>query len=69
MTAEGFAAKIDVIERIDRMAMNAEVRLNAVLRELDRHRAAVAQRLREVADNALEGEFTLAPAPKALPTR
>jgi hypothetical protein len=68
IAAEGFAAKIDTIERIDRFAMNAEARRNAALRELDRHRAAVAQRLRDAADSAVEGEFTPAAAPKGLPT-
>jgi hypothetical protein len=48
--AQTLALKIDVIERIDRMITNAEARRNAVLREIDRHRANVAQALRRATD-------------------
>ena len=37
--AQTLSVKIDDIERIDRMIMTAEARRNAVLREVDRHRA------------------------------
>ena len=48
--AQTLALNIDVIERIDRMIMHAEARRNAVLREIDRHRASVAQALRQATD-------------------
>jgi hypothetical protein len=48
--AQTLALKIDEIERIDRMIMNAEARRNAVLREIDGHRASVAQALRRATD-------------------
>jgi|SoiMetStandDraft_2_1073263.scaffolds.fasta_scaffold07427_4 hypothetical protein len=48
--ARTLALNIDVIERIDRMIMHAEARRNAVLREIDRHRASVAQALRRATD-------------------
>jgi hypothetical protein len=48
--AQTLALTIDEIERIDRMIMNAEARRNAVLREIDRHRASVAQPLRRATD-------------------
>jgi hypothetical protein len=48
--ARTLALNIDVIERIDRMIMHAEARRNAALREIDRHRASVAQALRRATD-------------------
>jgi len=45
--AETLALELDKVERIDRMIMSAEARRNAVLREVDRHRASVAQALRQ----------------------
>jgi hypothetical protein len=61
IAAQTLAAKLDGVERIDRMIMQTEARRNAVLREVDRHREALARRLREAA--AIEdAEFTeLAP--------
>jgi hypothetical protein len=44
--ARALTANIDSFERIDRMVMNAETRRNAVLRELERHRANLALALR-----------------------
>ena len=40
--AQTLANKLDDVERIDRMLANAEARRHLVLREIDRHRAAVA---------------------------
>lgn len=42
--AQTLSVKIDDIERIDRMIMTAEARRNAVLREVDRHRARIWRR-------------------------
>jgi hypothetical protein len=55
--ARGFEASIDVFERIDRMAMAAEARRNSALRELERHRASLAQALRQVSDEVIEAEY------------
>ena len=51
------ALKLEQIERIDRMIMSAEARRNAILREVDRHRASVAQALRQAADNIEDTQF------------
>ncbi|MGC2469782.1 MAG: hypothetical protein WA439_07890, partial [Pseudolabrys sp.] len=51
------AIKLEQIERIDRLMMSAEARRNAVLREVDRHRASVAQALRQAADNIEDTQF------------
>ena len=40
------------------MLANAEARRHLVLREIDRHRAAVAARLRAAADMIEEAEFS-----------
>jgi hypothetical protein len=57
VTARTLALKIDEIERIDRMIMSAEARRNAVLREVDRHRASVAQTLRQAANDVEDAQF------------
>lgn len=48
-------------EPIDRLIASAETRRNAALRELDRHRAALAERLREtigrIEDRTIEGRL------------
>jgi hypothetical protein len=46
-------------ERIDRMVMSAEVHRSAVLRELDRHCASFAQRLRRAVESVEDAEFKL----------
>jgi len=43
--AKAFAYKIDVIERIDRLATVAESRRNAALREIDRRRPVLGEAL------------------------
>jgi hypothetical protein len=55
--ARGFEASIDTFERIDRMAMAAEARRNSALRELERHRASLAQALRQASDDIIEAEY------------
>lgn len=57
VVAQTLAAKLDTFERLDRMLMQAEARRNAALREIDRHRSALAERLR-AAGKAIEDEFT-----------
>ena len=52
-------SEIERIERVDRLAMTAEVRRNAALRELERHRLSFAQRLRSAVSEAEEAEFQI----------
>jgi len=56
--AEGLATRLDQVERIDRMIASAEARRNAVLREISRHRDAVAARLTRASQTIDEAEFT-----------
>lgn len=50
--AQTLALQLDDVERFDRLIMLAEARRAAVLYEIDRHRAALAQALRRVAHDA-----------------
>jgi len=59
--AHTLAARIDVIERVDRMMMAAEVRRDNTLSELDRRRVKLAQRLRDAIREAEEAEFEVIP--------
>jgi len=54
--AKTLANELDKVERIDRMIVSAEARRNAVLREVDRHRASVALTLRR-AVNVEDAQF------------
>jgi len=45
------------IESIDRMVAAAEARRNVALREIDRHRSALAAALRQAADAVVDAEF------------
>jgi hypothetical protein len=51
-----FARRIHEIERIDRMTMAAEARRNAVLREIERHRATFARTLRRAVDRVEDAQ-------------
>mgnify|MGYP001766587618 FL=1 len=55
--AQTFSLKLDTFERIDRMIMQTEARRNASLREIDRHRDVLAQRLRETSKEIVDAEF------------
>jgi len=57
IAAQTLALKLDTIERIERMIMQAEGRRNRMLREIDRHRDVLAQRLREAATEIEDAEF------------
>jgi hypothetical protein len=58
ITAETFAISAETFEKIDRLITQVEVRRNAMLREIDRHRDALGQRLRDATLNLLpDGEF------------
>lgn len=56
--AEALAVKLTDIERIDRMIASAEGRRNTTLREISRHRDAVAVRLARVSEEIEEAEFS-----------
>jgi hypothetical protein len=58
------AAKITEIERIDRLATNAEMRRNAALREIERYRAGFAKALRSATDEVVDAEFEPVEAPQ-----
>ena len=62
--AQTLSLKIDDIERIDRMIMTAGARRDAILREIDRHRATLGQALRGASEHVEEAEFTEVDAPK-----
>jgi hypothetical protein len=51
VTAYTLALRIDDVERIDRMIMLTESRRAAALREIERHRAALAQALRQALEH------------------
>jgi hypothetical protein len=57
--AQTLSISLDDIERIDRMIATAEVRRNAILREVDRHRTTWGQELRRAAQQAEDAEFKL----------
>jgi hypothetical protein len=57
IAAQTLAVKLDAFERIDRMIMQAEARRNVILREIDRHRDVLAQRLREASTMIEDAEF------------
>jgi hypothetical protein len=62
--AQALAGKLNEIERIDRVTMNAEVRRNAILREVDRHRASLGQALRRASDEVEDAQFEEIKAPQ-----
>ena len=64
--AQTLSVKIDDFERIDRLIMQSEARRNAVLREVDRHRDAVARRLRDAVTDIKDAEFEEVSAPDAI---
>jgi hypothetical protein len=62
IAAQTLALKLDTIERIERMIMQTEGRRNMMLREIDRHRDVLAQRLREAATEIEDAEFEEIPS-------
>jgi hypothetical protein len=57
VAARALSSKITTVERLDRMATNAEARRNAALREVERHRLHIAEGLRRASDDVVEAEF------------
>jgi hypothetical protein len=60
--ARTLGLKIHEIERIDRMTMAAEARRNAVLREIERHRATFARTLRRAVEDVEDADFKVVAA-------
>jgi hypothetical protein len=61
--AEALADRIEAVERIDKMIASAEARRGAMLREVERHRAVLASRLRMATDEVVDAEFVAAGPP------
>jgi hypothetical protein len=57
--ADALIEKLGNIERIDHLIAIAEGRRNSILREVDRHRAALAENLRVTVDDVEEAEFEI----------
>jgi hypothetical protein len=55
--AQATASELDKIERFNRLIASAEGRRNALLREIEHHRAPFAQRLRSEVHNIENAEF------------
>jgi hypothetical protein len=55
--AQTFALKVNEIERIQHMIALAEARRNATLREIDRHRQTLGQKLRRAAQQIEDGQL------------
>jgi len=54
--AQTFSLKLNDIERIEHMAALADARRNATLREIERHRQTLGQRLRQPAQQIEDGQ-------------
>jgi hypothetical protein len=55
--AQTFSLKVNDIERIEHMMALAEARRNATLREIDRHRQTLGQKLRRAAQQLEDGQL------------
>jgi len=56
--AQALQIRLNDIERIERMILNAGARRNAVLREIERRRATLADAMRRATQNVRDAEFT-----------
>ena len=65
IAASTLASELKTIECIDVMIARAEARRNAVLREVERHRDALAKRLRDSAKAIEDAEFREVPPQEA----
>lgn len=61
INAQTLVINLETFEMIDHSIMQTEARRNAVLREVDRHREALARRLREASATIEDAEFTELP--------
>ncbi len=60
-----YVLEIEKLQKFEQLTENAEARFNSTLREMDHHRAMVAQGLRKAAKDVIDAEFNTIP-PKAL---
>jgi hypothetical protein len=60
------AKELDYIERIDRLITIAENRRDASLREIDRHRSTLGQRVRKSLQEVEDNQFQVIDAAPAL---
>jgi hypothetical protein len=67
--AQTLAAEIDHVDRIDRMIMSAETRRHVALREIDRHRAVLGERLRRATQDIEDADFKVIAAKDEKETR
>ena len=59
--AEALVLKLDEVERIDHINARAEARRVSILREMDRHRTALATSLRQATQAIEDAEFSEVP--------
>ena len=64
--AHTLALRIDDFDRIDRMIATAEARRSAVLREVERRRASLAQALRQASEEIAGAEFEILEAKRVM---
>ncbi len=60
--ATALALQLDSVERIERLIASSEARRIAILREVDRHRSALATTLQQAAQQIEDAEFEEVPA-------
>ena len=63
--ANTLAYQLRDIERIDRLLASAELRRNAVLREIERHRTTLAATLRRASEEIETAEFEIVDEPRS----
>ena len=61
LAALAWADRIDVMAQIDGIITNAERRRNDALREIERHRSALATALRHATDDIVDASFEEVP--------
>jgi 3-oxoacyl-ACP reductase-like protein len=61
--AAAFAGNIETYERIDALLTSAELRRNALLREIEHRRETFASRLRAAADEIIDADYAEDPPP------
>jgi len=68
VVAQALASELDKIERFNRLIASAEARCNALLHEVERHRATFAQKLRGELHKIEDAEFQTIKANSIAPT-
>jgi hypothetical protein len=66
--AETLVLKLDEVERIDHIISRAEARRVSILREMDRHRTALATSLRQATQAIEDAEFSEVPGQPQQPS-